>query len=159
VSARFIARPGLPGPFGALMDEYERAAEDFCRVVERFDAARFAAERPSSDPDCVSPRAIALHVVHAARNHANYIRKARGLPTELGPMDIARLASPSDVRPWLMQMIRFAEDSLEGAYDMPYEQNLALAFKVGWGPTYDPEMMLEHTIVHLLRHRRQLERW
>jgi len=24
----FIARPGLPGAFGALMDEYARAAED-----------------------------------------------------------------------------------------------------------------------------------
>jgi len=24
---------------------------------------------------------------------------------------------------------------------------------------YDPEMLLEHAVVHLLRHRRQLERW
>src|SRR5438046_730096 len=30
----FIRRPSLSGPFGALMDEYARAAEDFCRVVE-----------------------------------------------------------------------------------------------------------------------------
>lgn len=28
----------------------------------------------------------------------------------------------------------------------------------GWGPTCDPEMILEHGIVHLLRHRRQIER-
>lgn len=41
----FIRHAGLSGPFGALMDEYARAAEDFCRVVEHFDRARFDAER------------------------------------------------------------------------------------------------------------------
>jgi hypothetical protein len=28
-----------------------------------------------------------------------------------------------------------------------------------WGPRYDPEMLLEHAVCHVLRHRRQLERW
>ena len=37
----FIQHPGRPGMFGALMDEYARAAEDFCRVVDWFDASRF----------------------------------------------------------------------------------------------------------------------
>ena len=31
----FLKPPGRSGPFGALMDEYARAAEDFCRVVLR----------------------------------------------------------------------------------------------------------------------------
>ena len=35
----------------------------------------------------------------------------------------------------------------------------AIKFDVRWGPTYDPEMLLEHAIVHLLRHRRQILRW
>jgi hypothetical protein len=35
----------------------------------------------------------------------------------------------------------------------------ALSFAVRWGPRYDPEMILEHAVCHLLRHRRQLERW
>ena len=63
----FLDRPGLSGPFGALMDEYARAAEDFCRVVEGVPAATWAAERPCDDPDCRSPRAIARHVCGAAR--------------------------------------------------------------------------------------------
>jgi len=60
MTATFIRHPGLSGPFGALMDEYARAAEDFCRVVESFDVARFDAERPSNNPNTVSPRAICL---------------------------------------------------------------------------------------------------
>ena len=39
MTTTFIHHPGLSGPFGALMDEYARAAEDFCRVVESFDLA------------------------------------------------------------------------------------------------------------------------
>jgi hypothetical protein len=42
---------------------------------------------------------------------------------------------------------------------MSENEVLALSFPVRWGPTYDPEMILEHAICHLLRHRRQLERW
>ena len=75
----FLRHPGLSGPFGALMDEYARAAEDFCRVVETFDRARFDAERPSNNRDTVSPRAICLHVIGAAHRYAYYIRKARGV--------------------------------------------------------------------------------
>jgi hypothetical protein len=79
MTTTFIRHPGLSGPFGALMDEYARAAEDFCRVVENFDLARFDAERPSNDPNTVSPRAICLHVIGAAHRYAHYIRKARGV--------------------------------------------------------------------------------
>ena len=65
--SEFLDRPGLPVPFGALMDEYARAAGDFCRVLEGFDASRFQGERASNDPDTRSPRALALHVCGAAR--------------------------------------------------------------------------------------------
>jgi hypothetical protein len=156
----FLARPGLSGPFGALMDEYARAAEDFCRVLEGFPAARFAAERPSDDPDCRSPRAIARHACGAARRYADYVRRARGLPYEerfeLGP---AALATPGEARGLLRDALRYTEGALDGFYDASYEANRALEFPVRWGPRYDPEMLLEHAIVHLLRHRRQLERW
>jgi hypothetical protein len=46
MTTTFIHHPGLSGPFGALMDEYAPAAEDFCRVVEGLDLARFDAEPP-----------------------------------------------------------------------------------------------------------------
>ena len=42
---------------------------------------------------------------------------------------------------------------------MSDEAVAAITFPVRWGPIYDPEMILEHAIVHLLRHRRQIERW
>jgi hypothetical protein len=79
MTTAFIRHPGRSGPFGALMDEYARAAEDFCRVVERFDLTRFDGERPSNDPNTVSPRAICLHVIGAEHRYAHYVRKALGV--------------------------------------------------------------------------------
>lgn len=160
MTTTFILRPGLSGAFGALMDEYARAAEDFCRVVESFDLPRFNAERPSNDPNTVSPRAICLHVIGAAHRYAHYIRKARSVDfIERYEADPARLRSPQDVRALLTEGIVLTEKTVEPLLNTTEQEIQALSFIVRWGPRYDPEMILEHAICHLLRHRRQLERW
>jgi hypothetical protein len=156
----FIRHPGLAGPFGALMDEYARAAEDFCRVVETFDVPRFDAERPSNNPTTVSPRAICLHATGAAHRYAHYIRKARGVDfIERYDTDPARLRAPRDVRAVLTEGIVLTEETVAPLRNATEEEIQALSFTVRWGPRYDPEMILEHAVCHLLRHRRQLERW
>ena len=142
------------------MDEYARAAEDFCRVVEGFDPARFEAERASSNPATVSPHAICVHVCGAAHRYAHYIRKARGADFveryELAP---SRIGSAQDVRGLLAEAILLTEATVEPLLRATEEEIQALSFTVRWGPQYDPEMILEHAVCHLLRHRRQLERW
>jgi hypothetical protein len=156
----FLRHPGRPGAFGALMDECARAAEDFCRVVESFDAARFAAERKSDDPSTTSPRAICAHVCGAAHRYAHYIRKARGVEfVERYEFDASRIASPRDVRACVAEAVRFTEETVEPLLRATDAEIQALTFTVRWGPRYDPEMILEHAVCHLLRHRRQLERW
>src|SRR5215472_14114465 len=114
MTSTFIHHPGLSGPFGALMDEYARAAEDFCRAVEAFDLERFDAERPSNDPNTVSPRAICLHVIGAAHRYAHYIRKARSVDfVERYEADPARLGSPLQVRVLLTEGIALTEQTVE----------------------------------------------
>jgi hypothetical protein len=144
MTATFIRHPGLSGPFGALMDEYARAAEDFCRAVERFDLARFDAERPSDNPNTVSPRAICLHVIGAAHRYAHYIRKARGVDfVERYEADPAQLRSPQEVRTLLTEGIVLMEETVEPLLNATEEDIQALSFAVRWGPRYDPEMILE----------------
>ena len=160
MTTTFIHHPGRSGPFGALMDEYARAAEDFCRVVESFDLPRLDAERPSNNPNTISPRAICLHAIGAAHRYAHYIRKARGVEfVERYEADPARLHSPRDVRGLLTEGIVFTEQTVEPLLKATEEEIHALSFTVRWGPRYDPEMILELAVCHLLRHRRQLERW
>jgi uncharacterized damage-inducible protein DinB len=155
----FIERPGLPGAFGALMDEYARAAEDFCSTVEALPLDRFLHRRESTDPEMVSLQSICAHAVGAAYGYALYIRKARGLPPrERPPLDELLVQAPAEVRPRLAAALRLTEESVDGLTDTD-EVLVPLRFQVRWGPIYDPEMMLEHAIVHLLRHRRQITRW
>lgn len=154
----FIDRPGQPGMFGALLDEYARAAEDLCRTVEALPEDRFHQERESPDTETVSLHAICDHVAVAAWNYADYIRIARGLPRVPRPYEKDAVTSPAALRPLLAAALRHTEATVGGC---PTDQSSleALRFQVRWGPTYDPEMILEHAIVHLLRHRRQIERW
>jgi hypothetical protein len=142
------------------MDEYARAAGDFCGVVESFDPARFVAERASNNPSTVSPHAICVHVCGAAHRYAHYIRKARGVDfVDRYELDPSRLASPQDVRGLLAEAIIMTESTVEPLLGATEKEIQALSFPVRWGPRYDPEMIVEHAVCHLLRHRRQLERW
>jgi uncharacterized damage-inducible protein DinB len=155
----FLDRPGVAGMFGALMDEYARAAEDFCRTVEALSTERFLKEIPSEDPDTVSLRAMCRHAVGASHRYADYILQARGLPfVDRFVLPPEEVLGPADVRGALAAAMRHTETALAGWYEKP-ELAAEVSFVVRWGPTYDPEMILEHAIVHLLRHRRQVERW
>jgi hypothetical protein len=156
----WLARPDGGGAMGALMDEYARAAESFCTVAEAIDERRWVAERPGPDPDTASPRAVCAHVCGAARRYSDYIRKARGLPfTEAFVMPPGLPAAPRDVRPLLREALQYTEGALDGLYGADEATIGRIRFQVRWGPTLDPDLLLEHAVMHLLRHRRQLLRW
>jgi uncharacterized damage-inducible protein DinB len=139
------------------MDEYARAAEDLCATVEALPQDLFLRQVPSPDPELGSIQAISVHVIRCAHGYAYAIRKARDLPWISARA--VEVPAPAALRPLLAAELRYTEGALEGLYDAPEEVFTRLTFQVSWGPTYDPEMMLEHAIVHLLRHRRQIERW
>lgn len=152
-----LERPGRPGPWGALLDETARAAEDFLRVAESFDDGRFAAERPDPDPDCVSPKAICEHAVYAAWGYLQIVQKGSGQP--MAERVVPALPRPADLRPAVREVLRRTEQAVLPLEGLSYDACRAMEVQVRWGPRYDPEMILEHGICHFLRHRRQLERW
>ncbi|HUQ34137.1 MAG TPA: hypothetical protein VM095_18595, partial [Pyrinomonadaceae bacterium] len=47
----------------------------------------------------------------------------------------------------------------EGRWEMSAEEISGIVIKTRWGAVYDAEGLLEHAIVHLLRHRRQIEKF
>jgi len=162
----WLGRPTAPGATGALMDEYARAAEDFCGVVEAFDAAHYLRPHPQArapqpgDPDTRTPQAICTHVVSAAQRYAAYILIRRGLlAADTPPAVVAPPASPRHVRAALAAGLTAMDTALAGLTGAGEQELAALRFTVRWGPVYDPDMLMEHAICHLLRHRRQLENW
>lgn len=146
------------GAIGALMDEYERAAAELTRIVNGMTDAQFelVRDRQTDDDHCRSIQTIMSHVVHSGYGYANYIRAAFSVASEKPPFEVL---SRNECLNRLAQMIAYTATTLEGRWEYTYEQIMAVQIQSRWGQPYDLEQLLEHAIVHILRHRRQIERF
>ncbi len=146
------------GALGALMDEYERAASELRRVVEQIPEDDFVrvADAQTSDENCRSAQTVMSHVVNAGYGYADYLRELFSAPSTRPPR---RLLSRAEALEQLDAMLGYTAETLEGRWEMTYEEISAAAVRSRWGVTYDIEQLLEHAIVHVLRHRRQIEKF
>ena len=146
------------GGVGAMMDEYERAASDVERIVSGISDAEFELMRDTrtTDPNCRSIQTIVNHMIGSGYGYADYIRQAFSVPSERPAAAVlGRTQSLEAFRSMLDYTIR----TLEGRWNYSDEQTGAVHINSRWGVQYDMEQMLEHAIVHVLRHRRQIERF
>lgn len=149
--------PERQGPLGALMDEYERAAAEFALLIDSLSDEEIAAVR---DPAAVEGDSRTIfdvlgHVVRAGFGYANLIREAFGGERE-------KRTKPTTRTEWLREFHTMLEESaalLDPRGAMTWEETFAITIPAPWGVVYNLEQLLEHAIVHVLRHRRQIERW
>ena len=59
----------------------------------------------------------------------------------------------------LESMLEYTAQTLEGRWEMTDGEIESAIVLTGWGVTYNLEQLLEHAIVHILRHRRQIEKF
>src|SRR5687767_2737748 len=146
------------GAVGALLDEYERAAAELGRLVERIPDEEFARvlDPQTKDDDCRSVQTIMSHVVRAGYGYADYIRGQFSIASARPRLG---LLSRGESLEQLDAALAYAAETLEGRWEMSDEEIAGTVIKSAWGPVYDLEQLLEHAIVHLLRHRRQVERF
>jgi uncharacterized damage-inducible protein DinB len=146
------------GAVGAMMDEYARAAAELSALLLRIGDDEFELDRDlqSRDENCRSIQTIMRHVVRAGYGYAGYIRTAFG--TETNAPDIP-LGTRSETLERLEAMLAYTVATLEGKWELSDEQITAVQIHSRWGVVYDLEQLLEHAIVHVLRHRRQIERF
>jgi hypothetical protein len=144
-----IAPAGRTGALGALMDEYERALGELAGVLGplsqyEFDGLRDAA---TADPDCRSIRSVLGHVVHSGLRYTDRMREAIGM---IGVPAAAPPGTPRESIERIALLAETTEATFDGMWGMDPEslddfRNL--------------EQVFEHAIVHILRHRRQIELW
>lgn len=146
------------GAVGALMDEYERVAAELERVLEGVSDADFELIRDTEtkDENCRSIQTILTHVVGAGYGYAGMMRDAWGVER------VGRMYEPmtrSEVPERLGRMLEYTRATLEGRWDLTEDESNAMKMQSGWGQLYDFEQLFEHAIVHVMRHRRQIERF
>ncbi len=109
----------------------------------------------TDDPAYASPDHVGGHVLRAARNYLMWIgdcvkRPVGDVDTDTDFVNIARKG-----RAFADQVLAAWRGHLAALDD----SELAPAtFKSRWGEDYNVEQMLEHAVVHPMRHRIQLER-
>lgn len=140
------------------MDEYERAASELTRLVEQIPDDDFVrvVDPQTEDEDCRSVQTIMSHVVRAGYGYADYIREQLSIAsTRPRPKLLSRQESLEQ----LEAALRYTIQTLEGRWEMSAEEISGIVINSRWGAVYDAEGLLEHAIVHLLRHRRQIEKF
>jgi len=147
------------GAIGALLDEYERAMADLKKVIETIpdNALTIITDPNTTDENCRSVQAILSHVVHSGYGYATSIQNLKA-PGRERPAKTFHLTVNAYLED-LTNVFSFTENVFTAFADHELRQlNDSLKIKAGWGPLYDIEQMTEHAIVHILRHRRQIEK-
>lgn len=150
------------GARAALLDEYERAIADLKSVVARIDEASFgiALHPDDPDPNCRSIGSVMEHVVRCAYMYPTFIRRKRAddrtiaQPVRTGPATAVAFNAALDDA--FLYTVNVLSEVPEQEMTMRAPGDLIVA---PWGQQFDFDQLMEHAIVHILRHRRQIERF
>jgi uncharacterized damage-inducible protein DinB len=143
------------GAIGALTDEYEKALDELKIVLLTIDDSQFIRINDSSlDEDFQSVRNIVLHMVRSGFVYANYIRKS--FNEECIKPEI-EFQTVKDAIYYLDKMFAYTVETFENKWLMTDDEMMATIIKTSW-TTYDLEAIIEHAIVHILRHRLQIQK-
>jgi len=146
------------GGIGAVMDEYERAAADLKNLIGKISETDFVkiVDSVTQDDDCRSVQTIISHVINSGFGYANYIRDWFAIPKSSPER---RLISQNEFSNELDKMLAYTSETLQDKWEYADEEIMKVKMIVRWGPQYDLEQLLEHAVVHILRHRRQIEKF
>lgn len=148
------------GAVAALLGEYEKAIKELQTVIEDISPYDLTTiiDPITLDPNCKSIQTILTHVVSSGYSYCIYIRESKN-KSELRRQKIQR-DSVAEYQRDLDEVFQFTSDSFALITDSELEEfDENKKIKTSWGQAYDIEQLTEHAIVHILRHRRQIERF
>ncbi len=148
------------GAVGAILDEYEKALLELQEVIKGIGAEKLCAiaDPATKDPDCASIQTVLSHVVQSGYTYVVEIRKWLGEEVDYKP--IVALPSVGLYQIALQKMFDYNVQLFEDHPNLVMETfDSDKKIKARWGQRYDVEQMMEHAIVHVLRHRRQIQRF
>jgi hypothetical protein len=148
------------GAIGALLDEYERAILYLSQIITDLtdDELITIVDDKTTDSSCRSAQSVLAHVVSSGYAYAMDIRQLSGEQIDY-PDDVFR-TTVSDYQKDLVDFFIFTVDTFKKITDKQLEQfDNEKKIMTSWGQVYDIEQITEHSILHVLRHRRQIEKF
>ena len=143
------------GAIGALTDEYEKALNELKGLLIQIPDAEFQkVYNEKTDVDFQSIRNIVLHIINSGYGYANHIRKRFG-NSYVVPQIAIKETEQGIFK--LDKMFEYTVETFEDKWHLTYDELMNTIIKTSW-TTYDLEAIIEHAIVHILRHRLQIEK-
>jgi uncharacterized damage-inducible protein DinB len=147
------------GAVGALLDIYEQGITDLKSVIADIpnSALKIVIDLQTEDENCRSIQAILTHVIHSMYGYATSIHNSKKHYVER-----KEKINYLTIKEYLQEFsdaFSFTESVFFEIKDYELEEfDNSLKIKVAWGQFYDIEQLTEHAIVHILRHKRQIEK-
>ncbi len=143
------------GAIGALTDEYEKALNELKDLLLQIPDAEFQkVYNEKTAVDFQSVKNIVLHMINSGYGYANYIRKRFGNNCVVPKIEIETTEQGVSE---LEKMFEYTVETFEDKWHLTYRELMNTIIKTSW-TTYDLEAITEHAIVHILRHRLQIEK-
>ncbi len=145
---------------GAILDVYEKTIEELKALLREMADAELLEikDAETKDEDCKSIQTILAHVVNSGIGYVNYIRIHQGKEKIITGRRYYK-----EVKNYvedLEQLFLYTEEVLKDVLpESMEEQKEEKKMHVRWGQKYDIEQLMEHAIVHVMRHHRQIEKF
>lgn len=146
------------GFIGALLDEYQKAIEDYKEVLRTVNEEQFMAEvnTNKADKHCLSVRAVTNHILLSGYGYLYMIAKQFGdlsyeRKKEVDVSTIETACAELDA------LLQHSEERLTPKVNITNEEIANNIIKSPWGQKFDFDQLLEHAVMHIIRHRRQIE--
>ena len=150
----------LTGTIKALLDEYKKAINELIAVIKPLGTKDLLSIRDekTTDGNCRSVQTILTHVVYAGYGYTNFIENHIGNRKERRSKHLFENAD--EYIEDLNGMFDYCEDFFIAHPDIQLEEyDPSKKILTHWGQVYDLDQMMEHAIVHVLKHRRQIQRF
>lgn len=146
------------GAILALLSEHEKAIIELQDVIKDITSKELTTivDTGTQNPDCRSIQTILSHVVRAGYSYNVYIRNFRNIGAVRPELKFHK--NTAEYVTDLNDLMRFTEETFASIEDSDLEryQNEEKIL-TNWKQYYDIEQLMEHAIVHVLRHRRQIQ--
>ena len=149
------------GVIGALLDEYNNVITDLKNNIKNVKDSelKIIADKKTKNKDCVSIQSNLTHIIFCGYNYLTMIDIHRGNADSLWPSRVY-YDSLAEYNESLDKMyddtVKFFETVKESEMCRLDPKKKIVTW---WGQYYDYEQLMEHAIVHVSRHRRQIEKF
>lgn len=144
----------------AILCEYKKAILELQEIIEDLKVNELikTIDPKTEDSDCRSTQTVMSHIISSGYSYCVYIRNLKD-PSIKRPRKIL-LSSVLEYKIALSEVLKYTEETFVKILDNEIiEHENAKKIKTSWGQFYDIEQLMEHAIVHILRHRRQIQRF